>query len=255
VSKSFVTAEGRLVDRLLPAIYFDASVLVEYWMTDGAEIDLPSEDSLPRPSYEIAMIELLRADKRWDDMVLVRKALSFSELQAFAVTCPLSILELIEWNAEVCFKDLAARAAGTLAVQRKSKKEIGDLLGRVLESRLCNLNEEAGGSEYWSTGLGAIFSDTWLVPGFAHRHGLRGIVIADLVSFPVSEEAVWVNAQVLAYLQMGMADIVQLLAAHHLGCKWFASFDSDFARCSEQIRDNLGLTLLRTPQEILRAFV
>jgi hypothetical protein len=63
----------------------------------------------------------------------------------------------------------------------------------------------------------------------------------------------WDVPQLLAYLQVGMADIMQVLIAEHLGCRLFASFDSDFERCREHLQDGLGLKLLRTPEEILAA--
>lgn len=35
----YVTRIGRLRAKYLPAIYFDSSVLIDYWMTEGLETD------------------------------------------------------------------------------------------------------------------------------------------------------------------------------------------------------------------------
>jgi hypothetical protein len=57
----------------------------------------------------------------------------------------------------------------------------------------------------------------------------------------------------LAYLQLGGTDMMHALFAHHLGCKYLASFDHDFRRAREILRDAFRLTLLSSPDELLQA--
>ena len=243
-----LTTQGRLADAFLPAVYFDSSVLIEYWETEGAIGAPDSEGPSSREDDRAYVRDLLRADRRFGPMVKIREALLFEETKATAVVCPLSVLELVEWHAEASFKNLAADAAGTNAIQRKGKKEIGGLLDHVLKGvREMNL---AGRYSAYSP-VAHVFGETFVDPGFARIHGLRGLVVADIVGLSFSERDTWEVAQYLAYLQMGMADIVQLLVARHLGCSWVASFDSDFDRCRAHIKDGLSMSLLSTPEDIL----
>ncbi len=59
----------------------------------------------------------------------------------------------------------------------------------------------------------------------------------------------------LAYFsrcQIGFADIHHLLSAESLGCKYFFTYDSDFALMKNEIQKTFGLTVITNPQEILK---
>lgn len=252
MSDDAVGTRGRLLDEYLPAIYFDSSVLIDYWTTEGAEIDYPPKLQPREIPYVPVLRELLRSDRRYAGMIAVRKALLSEELKASAVTTPLAQLELIEWHAAAAFKNLAADAVGAHAIQRKSRKEIGELLFKALERRRLEAAGPAIDRSQGSTGLELLVAETWTDGAFARVHGCRGIIVADVRLFELSVPQAWDVPQLLAYLQVGMADIMHLLAAVHLGCTWFASFDSDFERCREHIQKGLGLKLLRNPEEILQ---
>jgi hypothetical protein len=252
--ESAVDGSGALVAALTPAVYFDASVLIDYWVTEGmehkADPDMPSRNA----PHEDVIRELLKTDKRFAGMVEVRKALLLESLGARAVTSSLALLEVIEWHAESAIKNLAAGATGAKAIQHMGKKDTGNLLNRILEDRHDEAEGESPDRRGVSTGLEILTAETFIGPGFAQAHGLAGVVVADIVGFNFSEWDAWDVSQILAYLQMGMADIAHLLLACHLGCKWIASFDSDFVRCRKHIHDGMGLVLLATPEEILAAF-
>jgi hypothetical protein len=251
MSDETVGEDGRLLPMYLPAVYLDSSVLIDYWITEGAEVEYPPELT-PREAPHVPILrELLNSDRRYAGMIAVRKALLGEELKATAVCTALAQLELIEWRAEATFKTLAAQAAGAPAIQKKSKKDIGDLLRKVLEQRRQEAASKTVDRSQGSTGLELLAAETWTDGGFARAHGLRGVAIADLRRFKLMVHEAWDVPQLLAYLQVGMADIMHLLAAVHLGCTWFASFDSDFERCREHIQDGLHLKLLRSPEEIL----
>jgi hypothetical protein len=253
VSDEIVVEDGRLADNYLPAIYFDSSVLIDYWITEGGEIPEAPELVAHEPAYGPVIRGLLKSDRRYDGMIAVRKALLYEEVKATAVTSPLAQLELIEWHAEAAFKNLASEVAGTLAIQKKSKKEVGELLRRVIEDRRREAADGTVDRSRGSTGLELLLDETWTNGGYARVHGLRGIVVADLQAFSLRVHEAWDVPQLLAYLQVGMADIMHALVAVHLGCRWFASFDSDFDRCRDHLQDGLALRLLRSPEEILAA--
>lgn len=81
---------------------------------------------------------------------------------------------------------------------------------------------------------------------------LEGLIIADIVGFNFPEELSWGACGELAWLQVGASDILHVLFARHLGCKYFASYDSDFKRVHEILEQEFGLNLLASPQALLK---
>lgn len=77
----------------------------------------------------------MKADKKLQKVVEIRKKLIFGPSKLSAVISPLALLELMAWKAEAAFKQYANEAAGVHVIQRKSKKEIGDYLKKLLELR------------------------------------------------------------------------------------------------------------------------
>ena len=139
--------------------------------------------------------------------------------------------------------------------QRKSKKEIGDYLKKAFELWQAEGDEGHFDPETGTSPLEALMQETWLNFGFARAHGLQGVSIAETVGFnwppkPADGVDSFADPYTLAYLQMGMADIVQVLLANHLGCRYFASFDSDFRRAREFI-EGTGMSVLANPEEVL----
>lgn len=256
MSYGILTKTGRLQERFLPAVYFDSSVLIDYWMTEGWEVELP-EGTIERmmvehESKDLKIVrEVLKSDKRIEKMIEIRKKLLFEEVKVTAIISPLSLLELMEWNAEAAFKQTAAEASGALAIQRKSKKEIGDYLKRLLELRKDEAKKQKGKKHGYSTGLEIIMGNTWLNRSFAECHGLQGLLQADIVNLELTIDKIWQEPFAYAYLQIGTTDIIHILLAQHLGCEYIASFDTDFIRVRDIIKEESGMTLLSSPEEIL----
>ena len=73
----------------------------------------------------------------------------------------------------------------------------------------------------------------------------------DIVNFTISIEKAWQEPSAYAYLQMGIGDILHILFAQHLGCQYFASFDSDFSRAKDIIEKETGINVVTSPEEIL----
>jgi hypothetical protein len=252
----YVTRTGRLRAKYLPAIYFDSSVLIDYWMTEGLETDW-TEDPVEKiiaesePKSLVVIRELLKADKRLQKVVEIRKKLIFGPSKLNAVISPLALLELMAWQAEAAFKQYATEAAGVHIIQRKSKKEIGDYLKKLLELRHDEIEKQKGKKKGYSTGLEILMNETWLNRSFAECHGLRGLLQADVVNFKLTLDKAWQEPFAYAYLQLGISDTLHILLAQHLGCDYIASFDEDFRRARDVIKEENKIEVLLSPEEIL----
>jgi hypothetical protein len=250
-NKVYVTRTGRLRARYLPAVYFDSSVLIDYWMTEGLEVEYPDAPWLREPGHLIMVRELLKADRRLQKVIEIRKRLLFGEPKLSAVVSPLSLLELVGWNAEAAFRQIAAEATGARSLQRKNKKEIGDYLAKLLELRRAEIVKQKGSSSGFSTPLEILMDESWINRGFAEVHGLQGLLQADLVNFKITVDRIWQEPSAYAYLQVGMSDILHILIAQHLGCRYIASFDEDFRRVSDVVKEETQMEVLPTPESIL----
>jgi len=252
----YVTRIGRLRAEYLPAIYLDSSVLIDYCATEGLEIDR-TEDPIEKiikknePKSLVVVRELLKTDESLQKVVEIRKKLIFGLSKLNAVISPLALLELIEWQAETAFKQYASEAAGAHIIQRKSKKEIGDYLNKLLELRHDEIEKQKGREKGYSTGLEILISDTWLNRSFAECHGLRGLLQADIVNFKLTLDQTWQEPSAYAYLQLGTSDILHILLARHLGCTYIASFDYDFRRARDIIEEESKIKVLTSPEDIL----
>jgi hypothetical protein len=262
--RSVTTSNGKLQKRFLPAIYFDTSVIIDYWLTEGME--LPPEAFNGRGDWaEIShgpvatvMRDLLKSDKRINKVVEIRKKAMFDDIKVTPVTSHVSLWELQEWNAEAGFKQLGAEISGAIFLQKKGKKEIGDYLKTTYMQWLEEGDEKHHDQKTGTSGLQLLSNATWINDSFAGAHGLRGIIVAETLNFcwppkKSRNRRPFPNPEVFAYLQIGIADIFHILLAHHLGCQYFASFDSDFRRCQEFIEE-VGMSLLSSPEEILSIF-
>lgn len=229
-----VNQNGKLQDKLLPAMYFDSSVVIDYWMTEGLgessarELDLLEGNSLEK--YYKFVKELLGADTRLNKVLKIRKRLEYGE------------------------NKITAEASNVLFIQRKSKKEIGQYLGRLFSILIKKEPETTREAADELKDEAMLFVDTFLSPSFAESHGLRGLVQADIVNFALPANAALYQTPVsaYAYVQIGTTDIMHILLAQHLGCNYFASFDDDFRRVKQIIKTTTGIDVLTTPEEILK---
>jgi len=255
MSSEILTKQGRIKKRFQPSIYFDSSVLIDYWITEGADVDIPDEPCIPERPLLSAARDILRSDVRFSKVAEIRKKLVSTDVKVSCVISPLAIIELTEWHAEAKFKNIAAEASGVLSIQRKSKKEIGSLLSEVLEKRKRKeeVKNNIKGPYGSSTGLEVLHAETWLNPSFAKAHGFNGLFEVDLINFKLDIPQTFDLPFLFAYLQMGLADILHVMAARHLGCTYIASFDSDYSRNKKHIEEGAKLKLLSSPEDILKA--
>lgn len=252
-----VTKRGKLKAKYIPAMYLDSSVVIDYWLAEGSEFETPSEDDMlswvarqNERSYLPVLRKLLKADERASKVTEIRRKISLGT-KVTPVVSPLALLELMEWQAEAAIKAMMIDATSPLVIQRKSKKDIGNYLKKLLELRKREIVDSKGKMKEYSTALETIAGETWLNRGFVHSHGLWGLFQADVVNFGMTFDDVWQEASAYAYLQLGGSDIMHILLARHLGCTYFATFDDDFQRAADVIREGTGIEVLPTPESIL----
>ncbi|MBD3284898.1 PIN domain-containing protein, partial [candidate division WOR-3 bacterium] len=89
-----------------------------------------------------------------------------------------------------------------------------------------------------------LLQETWDRSVFTDYGGLEGLIKVDMVNFDLTLEKARRDAFLYAYLQVGLSDIMHILLAHHLGCKFFATWDQDFARVKEYIEERTGIVVI-----------
>ena len=192
--------------------------------------------------------EILKKEKTIKQMVKIRRKLLFEKVNITPVVSPLSLLELMEWHTEASFKQIASESLGTIFIQKMGKKELGNYLKEVLKK--AEAEERSDERQNESTALERLMLETWLNSSFAMAHGLKGLLIVDMVNFNLSVNEVWREQSAYAYLQLGVADIMHILLAQHLRCEYIASFDEDFKRVKDML-EKIGISVLTSPEEIL----
>jgi hypothetical protein len=238
----------------MPAMYFDTSVLIEYWLAEGTEADISPDMSFTLEHEEpikTVLIELMRSERDFDKIIEIRRRICQGKAKVQAIVTPLSLIELIEWYSESAFKNTAVDITGIKFMQRKSKKQVGEYLRKTLDWYQKEVKEKKGKNKIISSGLEQLVQGTFLNPSFAVAHGLSGVLLVDIVNLNVSIQKVWSELIWQAYLQIGLSDLMHVFLAKHLGCQYVASFDSDFRRLFDCWGDLIGMKLLSNPEEIL----
>jgi hypothetical protein len=247
-----LTKTGRLRNKFLPAVYLDSSVVIDYWRTEGMEMPETEMDRFVKEDELLQVVRnILASEVQFNRMAEIRKKLFFEETKVTLIVSPLSLLELMEWQAEAAFKQIASEASGVGFIQKRSKKQIADYLKEALKMRRAEFEKQKGEKGAKSTGLEWLMSETWLNRSFLECHGLSGLLQVDIVNFHLKINKAWGEPSAYAYLQLGIADIMHILLARHLGCKYIASFDSDFLRVKDIIQEETGILVLSSPGEIL----
>lgn len=254
VTSSPVTTTGKLRKKFLPAMYFDSSLLIEYWLTEGMERPKNELDQLFRsnenPMYPI-INELISTESRLNQVVEIRKKILSGQNTTTPVVSPLALLELMEWHARAAFRQITAETPSVFFLQNKGKKDIGNYLKKVLDRRKLEMKDSLDKKRTQNTGTEIFIDETWLDSAYANSHGLNGLLQADIVQFHLQLKKAWGLPSLFSYLQMGLADTLHLLLASHLGCQYLASFDSDFFRVKDLVFEETGLKVLTTPEEML----
>lgn len=254
-----LTKAGKLKRAFLPAIYLDSSILIEYLRSDGAEVEkkedlekIPgSHDTSEQSIYE-AFRKAVTPEKRMNKIAEIRRKiiLEFDKLKVTPVTSTLAHLELIEWHASYVYNTVAVEEVGTHFIKKKGQKDIGKDIRKILTKywEYKNKPKKSGPT----SGIEHLAREIFLNDSYLECHGLDGIFSVDLVQFDFTLSYAWSSFAVSAALQMGMADILHLAVAKHLGCQYFASLDLDFKRVKEFAEETIGINVLVSPEEILK---
>jgi len=254
--KEIYEPNGKLKEEYLPAIYFDTSFLIEYWIAEQLESPNPRQElGLPQYDlpYEPFLRELLKADVKMSKVGEIRRKILTEEVKLTPITSPLATIEMIEWKAEASLKQIIADKISALTIQKRSKKDIGDYLKKILEARKQEM-QQINNNSLPTPPMEALIIDTSMNSSYYASHALHGIALLDLRNFNITMVDAWQTLWPYAYLQLGLADCLHIFAAHHLGCTYFGSLDSDFRRVKDIVEQELEITVLTSPEEILAVF-
>ncbi len=164
-----LTKTGTLRKSYLPAVYFDSSVLIEYWETEGMEVPETKLEKAIKTKIEPekqAIRDILKSERKIERMVKIRRKL-LERVKVTPIISPLALLQV------------------------------------------------------------------------------------DIVNFRLSIAEVWKERILYAHSQLGLADIIHILLAKHLGCQYIASFDSDFKRVKGMLAAQTKMSVLTSSEEIL----
>ncbi|MBN2380481.1 PIN domain-containing protein [candidate division WOR-3 bacterium] len=248
-----MTKEGRLRKDNQPAMYFDSSVAIYYWMVEYVECHVDEDDERFLKKHEQPYISVLKTvfktEKRIKKVEELRKQLAYGKVKVLPVISPLVIFELNKWYAATMFRELAKEVVDQKFILSQNEKNIGDWLKIIMEQYFQDMKKWKGMYIRKRThddisGAEQIIRETWLNSSFALAHGLHGLVQVDLINFDITLHKAWREAFEYAYLQVGLADIIHILAAHHLGCSYIATFDSDFERVKNIIKEMLNIEVI-----------
>lgn len=224
---------SRAVRRSQTKVYIDTSLALDYYLATGRE--WPEAHFIDsRSDYEKAeqalLEEFLKDNKRLARATRLRKIVSWDYPEARLVISPLVLFEMQEWIAADAIKRGLLTVTHPKALQSFSVKEIGELAKRLWDS---GYGQAEGCRSDWAY---ALFHSPI-------GEGLVGIQIEDIPALTVSERA-FAKVLPLAVFQIGLADIIHILAAKRLGCTHFATTDSDFQRARELMAKELKVHLL-----------
>lgn len=267
-------------------MYLDSTVLIDYWAVEG--LSLPETELLNEISdlnneeldewlnrqlklgneYEFETVlhsvndpisllirDLFKTDKKFEKMIEIRDKISHENINVVPVFSPLALNELTKWDAEIIFKQLSSEAIGTKMIQRKSEKELGEHLKKIWEiwKDLSQTERHNQSNDWKKEGVRRIMFELGRNPSFTFSNGLHGLIPVDIINFNYTIGRAWQDPYIYSYLQLGATDIMHILYAQHLGCKYIASFDNDFKRAKEEIKRTTGIEVLYGHQEILEA--
>jgi hypothetical protein len=225
--------QSRGVGKSQPKVYIDTSLALDYYLATGRE--WPEGHFIDhRSDYEKAeqalWEEFLKDNKRIARATRLREIVSWNYPEARLVISPLVLFEMQEWIAADTIKRGYLTVTHPKALQSLSVKEIGVFAKRLWDSG-------SGQSEGYRRDLAyALFHSPI-------GEGLIGIQIEDVPALTIGKRA-FAKVVPLAVFQIGLADIIHILAAKKLGCTHFATVDADFKRAREVMEKELKVHLL-----------
>lgn len=243
--------KGRILPKFLPAIYLDTSFLIYYWLVEDFETREPGLEENKIPYYSIIK-KLLRTEEKFERTIKIRKKILMGENKKTPVLSPLALLELMEWYTEARFRNIAFSATEYDLIKNKGKKDIGNYLKRLFELRKKEIKENKKTKNYKKTELECLHAELWPHIHFGSNPSLEGLSQVDIENFNFSIEETWDLPSLLAFCQIGLADIMHIMLAKHLGCEYIGSLDSDFRLIKDFVKEELNINILCNLDEILK---
>jgi len=219
--------------------YCDTSFILEFWQAFVGNEDDPffQLQKSNRPKYFDFIKSLLKTESRHEKLKRLRRLINNYEVETNLISSFFALTELYEKHAEWNFKATIAEATSIDRIFSKGKKEIGDFIAKVYKSK----DNEA------DLVFGSLFPHEL-------EDSLYGIEFRDLENFNLSNMDFHSKYSIFSILQLGTTDILHLIAAKHLGANYFLTFDNDFVRVKDIIKDNMNMEVVFTHEE-LDAFI
>jgi len=218
-------------------VYCDTSLVVDYMIASGREpeaVALAARNPFPESDFDrkqrMYWETLFKYDKRYQFAMKLRSIVGWTFPEAMLIVSPFVLLEVDEWYAEETFKRHALEGTHVKAIQTHSRKAIGEFIQQVYRGAKAATDSFA--AQLWG----------------AMANGARGEFLEGIQIRPVDHlrfgPGAFKKVTLLSYMQLGMADIVHLLAAEALKCTHFAATDSDFGRLRDEIEANFKFKIL-----------
>lgn len=240
---------GEIEANFKPATYCDSSFILDFISFPLNEIFPQSNSAKNRiDNFEPILRKYWKSDKRVYSLKKIIEKIYNLENKTCLVYSPLVTLECIEKIVENNFLNTIKEQYSIKSIQKEGRKKIGDALKKLyddyqVDDKLDNVENflEILVFNIFETGFGNI--DDAL--------SLFEIVPIDLINLSVYHSSKEFEKFIyLSQFQIGLADILHLIAAHIAGCEYFVTFDTDFVKVKDNIKDFFGIEILHTIDDI-----
>ncbi len=190
--------DGRLTDENLPAMYFDSSALVPYWLAKDIKTAGSATTGPAEPPYMDLLMKVLKAEEKIRKMLELRQRLEKAakekdQVKVLPVYSPLCLLEFFESHAGTFLKQVAStQLPGLLAIERLARKGLGDSLSDLVEllAKEYGAAFDAGKTPDKTTPIWQLVNR--ISPSKPSvLEGLRGIVPVEIVNFGSDFNRAW----------------------------------------------------------------
>ena len=241
----FVTKSGKLRQDFLPASYCDTSFLLDYWLSNKLT---PSYFISDEEDHYKIIRETIKKYKKLNEIYKIREKLENYKNLTTPVYSTIALFELAERIAEAFFLSETVEGTDVLTIQRLPKKEIGKYIRSFWEKTEKIRKKNRHSQDPLVTFTLTLFEN---ISNYTSEN-LFGIIPVDFANITIRTPRDFNKLITFPAYQIGVADILHLVSAKRLGCKYFITFDDDFERAKKDIERFFNLKILTNPQEILK---
>jgi hypothetical protein len=217
--------------------YCDTSFLIEYGEASVFDESDPFFERWQqnRPKHFDLIERIVGTSKKIEAIKPLRRLVENFETNLKLISSVFALLELNEKYSEWHMKVLIGESSNHFRAFNKGKKQLVDIV-----SKLYQLDEDKEAQEVF-------FS---LFPQHLMGAGCLGVDFKDVNNLELTVEGALKTYSILSVMQIGVVDIMHLLAAKNLNAEYFLSFDSDFNKIKEIMQEKLNLKLISNTQEL-----